>query len=199
MNDGRCTGKKTNGESCRRWPMAGSDKCPQHLFNPDARAKAAVRAEVLSWGLGSAEIDPAETLLRLLSQAVNRAERYAGLLEEQYRLAEEDERFTELPRGIRALVGHKYNLDREGNPVAVEEAIRALVELEGVERDRAAKFASLAISAGLAERQVRAAEQMGAKIAAALRDILSDPELGLTEEQRRAVPAVARRRLAIAG
>lgn len=195
----RCTAKRTDGEPCRRWPVEGSDKCHQHLFNPHARAYAAVRAEVLRWGLGDANIDPGETLLRLLSQAVNRAEHYAELLEEQYRLAAEGHDDTDLPVGVTALIGHKYALTREGDAVPVEEAIRALVELESTERDRAARFAGLAISAGLAERQVRMAEQLGPRIAAALKDILSDPELGLSEQQQQAVPAVARRRLAIAG
>lgn len=199
MTDGRCTAKRTDGTPCSAWPVHGSDKCVQHLFNPKARANAAVRAEVLRWGLGNANIDPGETLLRLLSQAVNRAEHYASLLEVQYELAAEGHTDTDLPVGVTALIGHKYDLDREGNRVAGEEAIRGLVELEATERDRAARFAGLAISAGLAERQVRMAEQLGPRIAAALKEILSDPELGLSEQQQQAVPAVARRRLAIAG
>lgn len=199
MNGDRCTSHKSNGDPCMGWRVDGSDKCRIHLFNPVSRAKAAVRAEVLNWGLGDADIDASETLLRLLSQAVNRAEHYAGLLREQYDLAAAGHEDARLPAGVTALVGHKYSLDREGNAVPVEEAIRALVELEGVERDRAAKFASLAIGAGLAAHQVRLAEQMGPKIAGMLREILSDPELDLSEDQRRAVPSVARRHLAIAG
>lgn len=198
MRGDRCTGKRSDGTPCQGWRMEGSDKCRRHLFNPRSRANAAVRAEVLRWGLGDADIDPGEILLRLLSQAVNRAEHYADLLEEQYRLAAEGHDDASLPVGVTALIGHKYSLTREGDAVPVEEAIRALVELEGVERDRAARFAGLAISAGLAERQVRMAEQMGPRIADALREILSDPDLALTDTQRQAVPAVARRCLSIA-
>ena len=177
--------------------MAGSDKCRRHLQNPRSRAKAAVRAEVLAWGLGSVDIDPGEVLLRLVSQSSARAEHYARLLEEQYRHAAEGTTNTALPGGIRALIGHKYALDREGGKVAVEEAIRGLVVLEAEERDRCAHFAAKAVAAGLAERSVRLAEKQGALIADVLRAVLADPELGLSEQQREAVPSIARRHLAL--
>jgi hypothetical protein len=41
------------------------------------KAKAAVRAELLGWGLGDATVDPGEVLLRLVTQSAARAERYA--------------------------------------------------------------------------------------------------------------------------
>jgi len=50
--------------------------------------KAAVRAEVWSWGLGDTNVDPGEVLLRLVTQSAARAERYAMLLEEAYEAAE---------------------------------------------------------------------------------------------------------------
>lgn len=184
MNGERCTARKTNGQPCRGWRVAGSDKCNRHLFNPDARAKAAVRAEVMAWGLGSPDIDAGETLLKLLSQAVARAERYAAELEEH--VAESD--------SLRqALVAQAYG---EFGPVG--EYVRGLVVLEAQERDRAANFAARAITAGLATRQVELAERQGALIAEVLRAVLNDPELGLSEQQRKAAPGVARKHLAIA-
>ena len=193
----RCTGRRADGKPCQGWRVAGSDKCRRHLPNPQARARAAVRAEVIAWGLGSADIDPGEVLLRLVSQSSARAEHYARLLEEQYRHAAEGTTNTDLPGGIRALIGYRYALDRDGGKVAVEEAIRGLVVLEAEERDRCAHFAAKAVAAGLAERQVRLAERHGALIADVLRAVLGDPELGLNEEQRRAVPDIARRHLAL--
>ena len=52
------------------------------------KAKAAVRAELLGWGLGDTTVDPGEVLLRLVTQSAARAERYAMLLEEAYEAAE---------------------------------------------------------------------------------------------------------------
>lgn len=67
--------------------------------------------------------------------------------------------------GAAALIGFKYDADRYGRVYAVEEAIRGLAKLEADERDRCAKFAKLAIDAGLGERMVRLAETQGALMA----------------------------------
>lgn len=234
MRGERCTGRKTNGDPCRGWRVDGSDKCNRHLFNPDARAKAAVRAEVLAWGLGSADIDPGETLLKLVSQSAARAEHYAQLLQDAYDAADRLKRahearelvdapperdyddegkplpldgavqtaMADLERifglgGVAALIGNTYGATNTGSVYATGEAIRGLAKLESEERDRCAGFAAKAIAAGLAERQVRLAEKQGALIADVLRAVLNDPELGLSAEQRGAVPGVTRRHLAL--
>jgi hypothetical protein len=113
-------------------------------------AKAAVRAEVMAWGLGDSNIDPGEVLLRLVSQSAARAQRYAVELEE----------FVERHGSIEAaMVGESMMLDKLGEPVKVGEYVRGLAVLEAQERDRCAGFAAKAIAAGLAERQVRLAEK----------------------------------------
>jgi hypothetical protein len=56
--------------------------------SPQVASKAAVRAEVWSWGLGDATVDPGEVLLCLVTQSAARAERYAMLLDEAYEAAE---------------------------------------------------------------------------------------------------------------
>lgn len=151
-----------------------------------------MRREVTAWGLADEKVDAGETLLRLLAQSSRRAALYADLLERQYEgtaawLAEYS------GTGIAALVGHKFDLDKDGNPVAVEEAVRGLVRLEGEERDRCARFAKLALDAGIAERQVRLAEQQGALIARALRTMLE--RSGVDEATRALVLAQAPRAL----
>ncbi|HEY2763393.1 MAG TPA: hypothetical protein VGJ13_05185 [Pseudonocardiaceae bacterium] len=184
MNGERCTARKTNGDPCRGWRVDGSDKCNRHLFNPTARAKAAVRGEVMRWGLGDTTTDPGETLLRLVSQAATRAQRYADELEQLV---------ADSPNLRAALVAQSYG---EFGPTG--EYVRGLAQLEAAERDRCAGFCAKAIAAGLAERQVHLAEKQGALIAEVLRAVLNDPELGLTEQQRRAMPHVARRHLSLA-
>ena len=68
---------------------------------------------------------------------------------------------------------------------ATGEAIRGLAELEAKERERCAGFATKAIAAGLAERQVHLAEPQGEQIAMVIRAFLSDPRLEWTPERRK--------------
>jgi len=180
-----CTGTTKAGTPCKRPPIAGALVCRVHGgAAPQVKAKAAVRAEVMRWGLGDAHIDPGEVLLRLVSQSAVRAERYA---------AELDEHVAESNTLREALVAQAYG---EFGPVG--EYIRGLATLEAQERDRCANFAAKAIAAGLAERQVRLAERQGALIAEVLRSVMADEALGLSEEQRHAMPGVIRRHLAVA-
>ncbi len=182
MSAQRCTGLKTSGEPCLGWRVKGSDKCRRHLPNPVARANAAVRAEVIHWGLGDVHVDPGEVLLRLVSQSAARAQRYAAELETL--VAESDTLRA-------ALVAQAYG---EFGPTG--EYVRGLAQLEAQERDRCAAMATKAIAAGLAERTVRLAESQGAMIVDVLQAVMA--ELGLSPEQRAQVPGLVRRHLEIA-
>lgn len=88
--------------------------------------------------------------------------------------------------GVAALVGFKFDADRHGRVFAVDEGIRGLTRLEAEERDRCASFAAKAVAAGLAERQVRLAEQQGAQMFAVFGRVLE--RLGLSAGQRALVP-----------
>lgn len=146
-----------------------------------------MRAELMLWAPGDAKVDPGETLLRLLSQSWARVRLYSDLLAKAYEGAEDfPEAFA--GAGVRALIGHKYDLTKDGDPVAVEEATRGLVALEAQERDRCAKFAKLAIDAGIEERRVRLAEREVDMMEAVIRRALDG--LGLTAEQAARAPAV---------
>lgn len=164
---------KSDGTICDAHPVKGSTICRRHLANPKARANAAVRAEVMAWRLDDATADPGQTLLRLLTQAAHRAGLYGLLLEQQYDAAEAGDAAAELPAGVRALIGHRYTVS-DGTRWPVAEAIRGLVDLEGQERDRAARYAKLALDAGIAERLVRLEEDKAAALVAMLRGLLSD-------------------------
>lgn len=189
-----CGGRRKNGEACGGAAITGTDRCRMHAGRRGRAAKAAgaVAREVSAWGLTDETVDPAETLLRLLAQSRRRADLYADLLQKAF---DGDPDFpAELGgAGLSALVGHKYALTRDGDPVAVEEAVRGLAELEAAERDRCARFAKLALDAGIAERQVRLAEQQGAMVADVIDRVLA--ALGLSDEQRALVPTVVPREL----
>ncbi|MFD2421657.1 hypothetical protein [Amycolatopsis pigmentata] len=163
----KCTGKvaiKENGRikrdadgkpvtrPCKGDAIKGGKVCHMHGGRAkQVRAKAAVRAEVMAWGLGDTTVDPGEVLLRLVSQSAARAQRYSVEIE---KLA--DDHGGDLAK---AMIGDSLVLDRDGNEVKVGEYIRGLVQLEAQERDRCAGFAAKAVAAGLAERQVRLAER----------------------------------------
>lgn len=83
--------------------------------------------------------------------------------------------------GVGALVGYTLAATKDGDIYASAEAIRGLVKLEADERDRLANFCQKAIAAGLAERVVRMAEQVGTQMLAVLRAVVGD--LDLTPEQ----------------
>lgn len=186
MASRKCTGKKADGVTpCSAWAIKGGLVCVAHGGKaPQVIAKAKIRLEVEGWGLGDTTVDPGETLLRLLTQAAHRAERYAaevGRMVEQHGLHD-------------ALVGQQYVLNpNNGRLQQVGEYVRGLAVLEAQERDRAAKFATQAIAAGLAERQVRLAEKQGALIEQVLSTVFT--ELGLTDEQRQLAPEIIRRAL----
>ncbi len=63
------------------------------------------------------------------------------------------------------------------------------------ERQHLVRAAKAAIDAGVAERQVRLAEQQGQLIAEVMRKILDDR--GLTPEQQREAPSIVRRHLSL--
>lgn len=179
----KCAASTSAGNPCKMAAVRGALVCHKHGGSaPQVKAKAAVRAELMSWGLDSPTVDPGETLLKLVSQSAGRAQRYADELEQH---VGESDSLRE------ALIAQAYG---EFGPVG--EYVRGLATLEAQERDRCATFCAKAIAAGLAERQVRLAERQGALIADVLRAVMGDASLGLSDEQRRAMPDVIRRHLA---
>lgn len=185
-----CTGHNQAGDPCKLKAIPGGTVCRFHGGGaPQVKARAAVRAEVLRWSLGEAHADPGEVLLRLVTQSARRVEMLAAELAQ---LVEEEPSLRE------ALVGESWVATEAGSLYKAGEYIRGLAQLEAQERDRCAGFAAKAVAAGLDKRRVELAERQGALIAELLRAVLADPELGLTAEQRRAVPGVSRRHLALA-
>lgn len=184
----KCTARTQAGDPCPNWAMHGGMVCKAHGGAArQVRAKAAVRDEVLRWGLDSPTVDPGETLLKLVSQSAARAQRYSQEIEQLV---------ADSPSLHEALVAETWISTETGGSYKAGEYIRGLAVLEAQERDRCAGFCAKAIAAGLAERTVRLAERQGALIADVLRAVMGDASLGLSEEQRRAMPDVIRRHLA---
>jgi hypothetical protein len=168
------------------------------------KAKAAVRAELMDWSVGDAVHDPGETLLRLVTQSRKRTDLYAQLLQEAFEAAERlkqahdagtqidapgdeladtaETARRDLDRifntgRVAALVGNTYGAAKDVGVYVTGEAIRGLADLEAKERERCANFATKAVAAGLAERQVRLAERQGEMLAAIVRKALEEVPL----------------------
>jgi hypothetical protein len=124
---------------------------------PQVRKKALVRAEIMAWGLNDEQVDPGETLLRLVAQSARRASHYAQLLQADF----ED-------RQVASLVGTSWG---EGGPSG--EYIRGLAELESQERDRCARFCKLAIDAGIEAKKVELATRQIDMLDSVLRAVLT--------------------------
>lgn len=181
--------------------------CARHRGSDAAKGDELVASELFRHGLDydDAQLaDPGRTLLTLVTQSAARCRLYADLLQEQYDAAtdatvsgDDHAGYTAhgLPPAVRALIGHKYAVTRDGGVVPVEEAIRALVTLESDERERCSRFAKTALDAGVAERAIRLAEEQADILATLLRSVFDDPALALTADQRETALAVTRRHL----
>jgi hypothetical protein len=219
----QCRATSRAGKRCKNKAIPGGAVCRFHGgASPHVASKAAVRAEVMNWGLGDTAVDPGEVLLRLVTQSAARAETYARLLQEAFDAAERlkqaheeganvealgdenadtAETARDLDRifntgGVAALVGNTYGAAKDVGVYVTGEAIRGLADLEAKERERCANFASKAVAAGLNERMVRLAERQGELLAQVIRGVLD--ELGLSAEQKQLAPEVVRRHLAAA-
>jgi hypothetical protein len=170
----------------------GIGRCAFHGGLTENHNKAAqteqARRAVATYGLPR-DIDPAKALL----EEVARTAGHVDYLAEKVRELEPE-----------ALVWSKSKAERitasetPGTNVTIAAQVNVWLELYRAERKHLVDVSKTALAAGIAERQVKLAEQHGHLIADVLRKVLADPELGLTDEQRKAVPAVARRHLSVA-
>jgi hypothetical protein len=176
---------KGSGQRCKRRAIPGGEVCRWHGgAAKQVKAKAAIRAEVMNWGLGDSHVDPGEVLLRLVSQSAARAEMYAKELKV---LVDESPTLRE------ALVAEVWVPTESGEAYQAGEYIRGLAKLEAEERDRCAGFATKAVAAGIAERQVRIAEAQAQILAGVVRAVLD--RLQLSEEQQALAPVALREEL----
>jgi hypothetical protein len=148
-----------------------------------------------AWGFDAPTVDPVEAMLKLVSQSAMRVQIYATEIQEFIQ--------HHHGRGVAvrdALVGQTWitveNDDGEQESVRSGEFLRGIVQLEMQERRLCADLCKTAIGAGLAERQVRAAESHGALWAQVLRNIMGDARLGLSDAQRDIMPDVIRAHIA---
>ena len=172
---------KGTKQRCKRKAIPGGEVCRYHGgAAKQVAAKAAIRAEVLSWGLTDATIDPGEQLLRLVTQSAARAEMYA---QELKALVDES------PSLRTALIDEVW-ISTEHDSYKAGEYVRGLAKLEAEERDRCASFCSKTVAAGLVKKQTELAQIQGEMLVKSLQAILD--RVGLTSEQKAHVKAELR-------
>lgn len=205
--------------TCRR--HAGKSLPEQQRIGQAAQAATIT---LNKWGLLPDEwIDPTETFLKLISLSARRVSMYADLLNaielrgitgdvawraegdpdepaEDHEDHEDHAMRVGLTSGqlalYKTLIGNVYTMSKTGQLYITHEDHRALITLEGQERDRLAKLCAEAQKLKIEERRIQLAEETGGKIATVVRRMLDD--LNLTPEQmaeagpafRRALSAV---------
>lgn len=167
----------------------GTGRCAFHGGLTENHRKAArvqqARQAVVTYGLPR-DIEPGKALLEEIARTAG----HVDWLAERVRELETDE----LVWGLTKAEGVDAS-ETPGVNVTEAAAVNIWLDLYRAERKHLVDVSKAALAAGIAERQVRLAEQHGRLIVDILRKVLADPELALTDEQRRAVPTVARRHL----
>lgn len=190
---------KRSQERCHTWAIRGTATCRNHSGKRLAVAKAQGEA-ITAWSAvaGTATVSTTDAVLGMLQMSWLRAHLYATLLEEQVSRAQAARR-DELPTGGAeadaddregavpvgpgvGLIGNTFGAVKDIGIYATGEAARGLTQLEAAERDRCVRFAKTAHDMGIAEHQVRLAEQQGQMIAEVIQRVLAT--LDLTAAQR---------------
>jgi len=189
-----CHGRKRDGSGgyCHRPPgwgtsHAGTGACKLHGGGAESHKVAAqatlARQAVATYGLPR-EVDPGTALL----EEVHRTAGHVAWLSEVVAELDRDELVwgvtEEVDRGAGEFTGTDTTSAAKPN---------VWLDLYHRERKHLTDVCKAALAAGIAERQVRLAEQQGALIVGLLQRIFDD--LNLTAEQRALIPTVVPRHL----
>jgi hypothetical protein len=197
-DDRRCVAtSKGSGERCVKASIVGGTVCSVHGGSaPAVRAAAGrrvaeadARKAVATYGL-AVDIDPSAALL----QEIARTQGAVLWLADKVRELDPEA----LVWGItKTQHGH----GQQGRIDVTEEAaeVSAWVRLWQTERSHLVKVCESALRAGVAERQVRLAEQQGELIAAVIRAVFDDEELGLDSARRAIAGRLTHRHLLAIG
>lgn len=175
----KCEAKKTDGsgEKCRQPAGAGTDhvgwgRCKFHGGSTSGGKMAAAKEEYRERFLGDeVAIEPTEAIL----EEIRRSAGHVRWLHSMILKFDEALEGSDASRVLLQLSEQGWNK-------------AAWTKLYADERTHLVRTSKMAIDAGIAERQVKLAENQGELIAVALRGILRD--LGLTPEQEAAAPAI---------
>lgn len=208
----KCTATARTGNQCGNWAVKGASVCRMHGGSaPQVRQAAKARAAsidahhaaermVARAGVG---VDPIEHLLESLHRAAALVEVWGAMVAG---LDARAEAYADAHGTIRGEIGYREASSESPDELEVVSRdalivlnrsgmgqVHPFVQEYTQALERRARFAKLCIDAGVAERQVRIAEQQGALLAQVIRGILTD--LGV--QDRPEVPAIVRRHLTL--
>jgi hypothetical protein len=189
--------KRRPGDRCHASAIRGTNACRTHGGQSTDVLKAK-GAALDAWRAvpGRPGVSPSEAVMAMLHMSWARVHLYASLLERQVSEAQSleggglglgDGADPELGPGA-GLIGHTRSGVKDIGIFATGEAARGLTLLEEKERDRTVRFAKTAHDMGIADREIKLAEQQGALMAGAINRILD--ALELSPSQRARVPSV---------
>jgi hypothetical protein len=197
------TGTKIGERPCRHWPMHGQRICQTHGGkgrNKTAGREAWKKAQtkdremerleraVKTFGL-PVTISPQQALLDEIARTAGHVlwlgEQIANLAPEEvgWGLGSEEKR-----EGVGEM---ETQIDLTTTTKVARPSV--LIELYHKERSHLVHVAKVAIQCGIAERQIKLAEEQGQMIAQVLRQVFEDPELELTLTQVQVARTVASR------
>jgi hypothetical protein len=181
----------------------GDPLSPQPPIRSDMEYRLRQHARRQLPHLASTDLRPvqfAEVFAKLAAVAMAKAEFYGQMLADMYDRYDQDgarsvrdedasdsglEYYPGDGKGIRALVGDVYSVSKDGDAIAIGEAIRALVKLEAEERDRAADLAYKGIRVGIEAKQVDVMRSYGRTVVAAMRALCLEMGIDWGSEETR--------------
>jgi len=178
-NQWECAKRRKGGGPCHGRAITGIDRCRMHAGERSEIAKAKGEA-ITAWSAlsGQPVVSHTEAVLGMLQMSWLRAHLYARLLQQQFEEAQQQggngqgnvTGYGEPGLGPGAgLIGHTHGASPNIGVYVTGETARALTTLEAAERDRVVRYAKTAHDMGIAEAQVRIAEQTGQQLAEVIR------------------------------
>lgn len=214
-----CTKQRRRGMgTCHKQAIRGTNSCKNHAGLSTAHAMAIGEAKIDAWnaiGSGARTIDPSMAVLGVLQMSWLRLAAYGRLLKSQVvqdrleieatadpddpemfgaEFGDDPATVVEAAPGTEGLIGYSIGAaGKDGTLYRQSEQVRALVILEGQERDRVVKYAKTAHDMGISTRMTELAEAWGDLVAA--RVTLMFDDLQLSPAQKALIPSVVERHL----
>lgn len=196
--DGRtiCGAKKKNGDPCGASPAKGATRCRLHggatrqaknkAHERNVLAKAKVQLRNLGYQPDAENVDPAEALLRLVSDK-HREVAWLRLQVDAIQAGDNPGGTTPLVWGVS---GHEFGVGPDGPIDKTTETtdLNVYVKWLHTAEDQLARYATAALKAGVEQRQLDIREAEALVFVGAINQILA--ALHLTGEQQQLVPTI---------
>jgi len=182
----KCTAKTRSGERCKNPPITGAHVCRMHGGKaPQVQARAKARAQQqavtdLLQNLGTpADVDPSQALLNLIAAKNGEVVWLRGMVQ-----SIEQESLTW------GAVDHESGIGQQGpiDKITEKAAVNVWWDMLRKAEDQLASYATQALRAGIAERQIQLAESQANLIVGVIRRILD--RLQLSNDQRGLIPTI---------